>query len=44
MYYDSLGCTFLCSTSLEECYFTRLLENHVGKFVRPHAEKGLGES
>lgn len=39
--YDSLGCTFLCSASLEE-YLTRLLDNHVGKFVPSHAEKGLG--
>lgn len=44
MDYDSLRFTFLCSASLEECYLTRLLENHVGKFVHSHAEKGLGES
>lgn len=42
MDYDSLGCPFLCSASLEESDLTRLLENHVGKFVRSHAEKGLG--
>lgn len=37
MDYDSLGCTFLCSAPLGERYLTRLLENHVGKFVHSHA-------
>ena len=44
MDYDSLYCTFLCSSSPEECYLIRLLENHVGKFLHSRAEKGLGQS
>lgn len=40
---DSLACTVLCCSSLEE-YLTRLLKNHVAKFTRLLAEKGLGQS
>lgn len=42
MNWDSVGCTFLCSASLEECHLTRFLGNLVGQFVHPDVEKGLG--
>lgn len=40
---DTQACTVLCCSSLEN-YLTRLLKNHVAKFTRLLAEKGLGQS